>query len=138
MTNQEVISYIINQRINSKNELKIGLIGPLGVGKTDLVKKLLSAISNELGRLVHSPTFNLCNIYSTEGVEVYHFDLYRIDSEEELYHIEFWEYLEDKDAFVLIEWADIFSDVCRNCDLVFSIREELNGERIYSIVGDKK
>jgi len=58
---------------------------------------------------VTSPTFNLMNVY--EGIcPIYHFDLYRLESEEELEDIGFFEYTEEPEGIVLIEWADKFPE----------------------------
>lgn len=54
-----------------------------------------------------SPTFNLMNVY--EGIcPIYHFDLYRLETEEELEDIGFYEYTEDPEGIVVIEWPDKF------------------------------
>ena len=58
---------------------------------------------------VTSPTFNLMNVY--EGIcRVYHFDLYRLDCAAELEDIGFYEYTEDPDGIVFIEWSDKFPE----------------------------
>ncbi len=77
------------------------LLGDLGAGKT----LFANAFARELGITEHllSPTFTIAREY--EGL--YHFDLYRIDDEEELFEIGFDEYL-NSGNFCLIEWADKF------------------------------
>ena len=85
----------------------ICLDGELGVGKTLFVRALARTLGVESD--VTSPTFNLMNIY--EGVcPVVHFDLYRIESEEELEDIGFFEYAEAMEGIVLIEWAEKYPD----------------------------
>jgi len=81
------------------------LEGEMGAGKTTLMV--------ELGRYlkvidpISSPTFSIVNEYECEnGKMIYHFDLYRIEEEEELYDIGFEDYL-NKKALVFIEWPDV-------------------------------
>lgn len=77
--------------------------GEMGAGKTTLIKHLVKQLGVE--DEVSSPTFSLVNEY-TNGVEtVYHFDFYRIDSEEEAYDIGFEEYLIEKN-WCFIEWPE--------------------------------
>jgi tRNA threonylcarbamoyladenosine biosynthesis protein TsaE len=56
---------------------------------------------------VVSPTFALMNIYNGKVMEVRHFDLYRLDSPEELNDIGFYEYV-GGEGVSLIEWGDLF------------------------------
>ena len=83
------------------------LKGDLGAGKTLFTQGLL----RELGvdRDVTSPTFNLLNIY-TGLVPIYHFDLYRLETADELYDTGFYEYVDDPDGLSVIEWPDKFPD----------------------------
>jgi len=82
------------------------LSGDLGAGKTVLSRGVSKALGVD-GSDVTSPTFALLNIYKGKSVEVRHFDLYRLDSEEELEDIGFYEYA-GGDGVTLIEWAELF------------------------------
>lgn len=80
----------------------IGLVGELGCGKTVFVRGLVKGLAGDPSQ-VHSPTFTLLNIYQA-SVPVYHFDLYRLSSEEDLEGIGFYEFLSH--GVSVIEWAD--------------------------------
>ena len=81
------------------------LIGEMGTGKTTLTKEIM----RQLGVLeTSSPTFSLVNQYDTSTGTWYHFDLYRIEDEEELLDFGFEEYLASGNP-CLIEWPQIAS-----------------------------
>ena len=81
----------------------IAMYGDLGVGKTAFVRGLASVLSP--GRAVRSPTFALVNEYRVAGKRpLFHFDMYRIESEDDLYSIGFDDY---PDAGVCVaEWCE--------------------------------
>jgi tRNA threonylcarbamoyladenosine biosynthesis protein TsaE len=83
---------------------KFAFYGAMGSGKTTLIK----AICNQLGAMdtVTSPTFSLVNEYRVPGGEsLYHFDLYRINSVDELFDLGYEEYFFG-DSYLFIEWAE--------------------------------
>jgi tRNA threonylcarbamoyladenosine biosynthesis protein TsaE len=82
------------------------LIGDLGAGKTTLAKGIIEAIGVASADEVTSPTYTIIHEYG-EPTRVYHVDLYRLDSEEEVVALGFEELLE-RDALVLIEWGERF------------------------------
>jgi tRNA threonylcarbamoyladenosine biosynthesis protein TsaE len=86
----------------------IGLCGDLGSGKTHFVKGL----ADGLGYMgdVTSPTFTVIHEYMGGLLPLYHFDLYRIDSAEEVLQLDLEEYLES-DGVCVIEWADKFPNL---------------------------
>lgn len=82
--------------------------GSMGAGKTTLIK----AICQELGvqDTVNSPTFSIVNEYKdSNGSSIYHFDLYRLEDEEEVLDIGFEEYIYSGNR-CFIEWPDIAKD----------------------------
>jgi len=88
---------------SSKNKMLL-FYGEMGVGKTTLIKE----ICFQLGVLdtISSPTFSLVNEYQTNKNEtVYHFDFYRIESEEEAYDIGIEDYF-DSNNWCLLEWPE--------------------------------
>ena len=88
---------------NAKPGTVIALSGDLGAGKTTLTQ----AIAKELGvsEPVTSPTFTLIQEYTDGRLPLYHFDVYRLESEEELADIGCEEYFYGKGVSV-VEWAD--------------------------------
>ena len=85
----------------------VALYGDLGVGKTAFVRGFTSRISPNAR--VKSPTFALVNEYKGEGLSVFHFDMYRIESEDELYSIGFYDYA-DRRGICLVEWSENIED----------------------------
>ena len=79
------------------------LIGDLGVGKTAFVRGFASVYAP--GRTVRSPTFALVNEYRVPGkLPLFHFDMYRITSEDDLYSIGYDDYLDQ--GICLVEWCE--------------------------------
>jgi tRNA threonylcarbamoyladenosine biosynthesis protein TsaE len=91
--------------------LAIALIGPLGAGKTVFVKGLAKGLGVD-PRLVSSPTFVIAQQYpvATGPMTLHHVDLYRLESEDELETIGFYDMLAPGNV-VAVEWADRFEDV---------------------------
>lgn len=83
------------------------LIGDLGVGKTVFSQGFGAGMG--IKEPISSPTFTIVQVYEEGRLPFYHFDVYRIADEEELFEIGFDEML-DGDGAVLIEWADQIPD----------------------------
>lgn len=97
------------RKLISKFKHKIVLFeGDLGAGKTTFIKSLVK----ELGSRdeVNSPTFSIVNEYSIPNDKVFHFDLYRVKSEDEALDFGVEEYL-DSGRFCFIEWPEIIMDL---------------------------
>lgn len=78
--------------------------GEMGAGKTTLIKEIVKQLGVE--EVASSPTFSLVNEYQTNTKEtIYHFDFYRINSEEEAFDIGIEDYLYS-DAWCFIEWGN--------------------------------
>ncbi len=81
----------------------VALFGDLGVGKTAFVRGFTRAIAPDAR--VKSPTFALVNEYRGEKFSVFHFDMYRIEDEDELYSIGFYDYA-DRGGICITEWSE--------------------------------
>ena len=85
------------------------LMGDLGVGKTEFVKGICQFLAVE--DLVTSPTFSIINQYAGEtpegdAVKVYHVDLYRIESPDQLVEVGFDDMVFAHDAIKVVEWPE--------------------------------
>lgn len=81
----------------------VALYGDLGVGKTAFTRGFVSHLCP--AARVKSPTFALVHEYRGGGRTVFHFDMYRVESEDELESIGFYDYL-DRPGFCLVEWSE--------------------------------
>jgi len=82
----------------------VGLVGELGTGKTVFVKGVAEGLEVGKDAWIRSPTFTLINEYSGR-LPIYHIDLYRVGSREELEALNLREYLYGT-GVSLIEWFD--------------------------------
>jgi tRNA threonylcarbamoyladenosine biosynthesis protein TsaE len=80
----------------------VGLYGELGSGKTTLARAILRAAAGDPDLIVPSPTFTLVEIYETARGTFWHFDLYRLETPEQVYELG-WEEAR-AEGIVLIEW----------------------------------
>jgi tRNA threonylcarbamoyladenosine biosynthesis protein TsaE len=104
--------------------------GEMGVGKTTLIKTLIKLLgSNDV---VSSPTFSIVNEYLAENQSIYHFDLYRIEDEDELYDFGIDTYIYNNN-FVFVEWPELLKPLIQNKYSVVKITLSENTSRTISI-----
>jgi len=89
--------------LDAETGLVIALCGELGAGKTQLVKGLARGLGVSVR--VHSPTFTLLNIYHGGRLTLFHLDLYRLETREEVSMAGLEDYF-NPDGVAVIEWAD--------------------------------
>ena len=119
-------------KVFSKN-IKVGvtifLRGELGVGKTTFVKYLINFLQGKNKKSIteiSSPTFNLVHEYQLGSLVIKHYDLYRINNENELVNIGIYE--DNFDEITLIEWPEKMKKYKTNniLDLNFEYDDEYN------------
>ncbi|HOC34490.1 MAG: tRNA (adenosine(37)-N6)-threonylcarbamoyltransferase complex ATPase subunit type 1 TsaE [Ruminococcus flavefaciens] len=100
--------------------------GGLGAGKTTFTRGL--AIGMGLGDNVTSPTFALVNEYRGEDMTLYHFDMYRINSEEDLESTGFYDY-DFENNVAAVEWSENIADFLPKSTIYITIERLSELER---------
>ena len=107
------------------------LVGDLGTGKTALTKAVAAGLGIE--EHIVSPTFNIVKEYRSGRLPLYHFDVYRLGSSEELLEIGARDYFYGQGVCV-IEWADLIAEeIPPGSRLIRISYGEEDGQRIYDI-----
>ena len=104
------------------------LRGDLGAGKTTLVKGIAAAFEVAVEEDVTSPTFTLVHEYRGPRANLYHIDLYRIDTQRELDTLALDD-LRSDNSILLIEWGEKFPRLLRERDLEISLDRQGESER---------
>lgn len=106
--------------------------GEMGVGKTTFISYLAKAMGVE--DKVSSPTYGYINEYASPVYgRMIHFDLYRLENEEEAYDIGIEEYIYDKNI-VFLEWAEKIANILpENCVWVYITKDDQDG-RVFEII----
>jgi tRNA threonylcarbamoyladenosine biosynthesis protein TsaE len=110
------------------------LRGDLGAGKTTLIKGIAAGFESAAEDDVTSPTFTLIHEYRGPRANLYHIDLYRIDTQRELETLALDD-LRSDDSILLIEWGEKFARFVRERDVEIAIERISESERRISIVG---
>lgn len=108
------------------------LNGDLGAGKTQFAKGFAEGLG--VDDEITSPTFNILIEYVGDELPLLHFDLYRLDEEEELEDIDFFGLLESG-GVCLIEWGDKFASALPEERVDLRISTEGDGSRWISLEG---
>ena len=121
--------------ISLANQLMPGdivcLEGDLGTGKTALTKAIAEGLG--VAETISSPTFNIVKEYHSGRLPLYHFDVYRLGSPEELFEIGAQEYFSGSGVCV-IEWADLIaSEIPEGSRWIHISYGENETERLYEL-----
>ena len=108
----------------------VGLSGELGAGKTQLVRGFARGLG--VTERIHSPTFALVNVYASGRVPLYHLDLYRLQTDEEIISAGLTEYFEPR-GMAVIEWAERWHGPIPSCYWRVQIDTLSETERLISI-----
>jgi tRNA threonylcarbamoyladenosine biosynthesis protein TsaE len=109
------------------------LRGDLGAGKTTLVKGIAAGFDAAAEEDVTSPTFTLIHEYRGPRANLFHIDLYRIDTQRELETLALDD-LRSNDSVLLIEWGEKFTHLLRERDLEISLNRHGEDKRKIRIV----
>lgn len=111
----------------------VNLGGTLGAGKTLFVKGVGQGLGIDPG-VVTSPTFSIINEYEGTKFPLYHFDLYRLESDLDLEQVGFEDYFYGS-GITVVEWGDLFTHYLPQDRLDICLKSSAPKERTLSIVG---
>ena len=109
--------------------LVVVLRGEVGAGKTTLVKGIAAALGAAAEDEVTSPTFTIVHEYEGTKFQLFHLDLYRLETEEQIAVLGLDEMAGYKNALVLVEWGDRFESVVRMAGGEIYMEHGEEGER---------
>lgn len=126
----EEIGRLLAEKLDTGPDLRhfIAMRGEMGVGKTAFVRGLASHFGI---RTVKSPTYTIVNEYRGR-VPIYHFDTYRIESEDDLYSIGFDDYIR-KNGIAVCEWSENIEDFLPEDAITVTISRDGENGRIIEI-----
>ena len=111
----------------------VALYGDLGAGKTAFVRGMARGMG--IDARVSSPTFTIVNEYLGRR-ELYHFDMYRLGSSDELFDIGWEDYL-NRGGVCVVEWSENVSDAFEGDEITVRI-EKLSAEERKIEIGEGK
>lgn len=112
----------------------IAFRGGMGMGKTAFTRGFVEALGN--GAEVSSPTFAIVNDYGGEP-HIYHFDMYRVNTWEELDSTGFYDYMDDN-SILLIEWSENIENALPEDAVIVEIsRGEGDDDRVITVRNGK-
>ena len=119
----------------AKGGLVIALSGELGAGKTQFVKGLARGLG--ISARVHSPTFTLVNEYGGGRLKLFHLDLYRLETPEQIASAGIEEFLQP-DGVSVVEWAERLADGKWKMEdgMIRKVKIEIVGESERKIIYD--
>ena len=145
MKNFKYISHSENDTMNFAkklaSKLKVGdvvvLSGELGAGKTKFTEGFLSYFGLE--KEISSPTFTIVNEYKNKDIDIYHFDVYRLEDVDEFYAIGGDEYFNS--GICIIEWGELIKEALppKYIEIIFSKNNSDENSRTLDVnfIGNK-
>lgn len=107
------------------------LRGEVGAGKTTLVKGIAEALGAAADQDVTSPTFNLVHEFVGPKVHLFHLDLYRLETEEQIAVLGLEEMSAQPNALVLVEWGERFGSIVADATAEIAMAQgEAEDERL--------
>lgn len=112
------------------------LRGELGAGKTTLVKGIAEGFRAASPEDVTSPTFTLVHEYRGPGVNLYHIDLYRVDTPRQLETLGLDDLISER-SVLLIEWGEKFARFVRERDVEIALERVGENERRVKVISGR-
>lgn len=113
-----------------KSERIFAFYGKMGSGKTTFIKEICKKLGVE--DIITSPSFAIINEYSDKkNNKIYHFDFYRIESQEEAFDFGYEEYIFSSN-FCFIEWPELIENLLPDSYVKIDILEKENGMRTFT------
>lgn len=106
------------------------LIGDLGSGKTKFTEGILSYFGLE--KDISSPTFTIVNEYNANNVDIFHFDVYRLNNSDDFYNIGGEEYFNK--GICIIEWGNIIEDALPDKYIKITFERDLENENFRKLI----
>ena len=124
----QTLAKFISSIIKKRNVIL--LKGELGSGKTTFAQFFIGNFVKNA--VISSPTFGIVNVYNGQECELWHYDLYRVKNQGELFELGLDDALNS--AITLIEWPEIIEDVISNDGIILSFCRNDNEIREVEIV----
>lgn len=118
---EDDLSSWVQNFIRTESFQTLGLIGPMGAGKTTLVRHLAQVLGAADDEVVSSPTFSILQQYQTPNAVINHFDLYRLSSFEEFEELDFIDIMQSSNHINVVEWADRFEEIVNLSDVIIKL-----------------
>lgn len=126
----EKIASMLAKELDATQPVIIAMYGDLGVGKTAFVRGLASILAPNTR--IKSPTYTIVNEHNGVKIPLYHFDMYRIEDEDELYSIGFFDYVQK--GICVIEWSENIEEfIPKDAYKITIERSENENERTITI-----
>lgn len=109
--------------------------GSMGMGKTAFTRGLAKGL--DITDDVSSPTFALVYEYRGNGLNLYHFDMYRVENFEDLYSTGFFDYM-DMGGVIAIEWSENIEEALPQNTIFVNIEMTGENSRKITIEGDER
>ncbi|MGH9576000.1 MAG: tRNA (adenosine(37)-N6)-threonylcarbamoyltransferase complex ATPase subunit type 1 TsaE [Terriglobales bacterium] len=140
---QEIITHSADETIAVGRKLAselappklVVLRGDLGAGKTTLIKGIIEGFHAASVEDVTSPTFTLVHEFRAADADIYHIDLYRVDTLRELETIGIDDLISPR-SVLLIEWGEKFERFRKERDVEIAIERMGENERRVFVIGD--
>ncbi|MDP9268350.1 MAG: tRNA (adenosine(37)-N6)-threonylcarbamoyltransferase complex ATPase subunit type 1 TsaE [Acidobacteriota bacterium] len=110
------------------------LTGDLGAGKTTLIKGIAEGFGAAKQEDVTSPTFTLIHEYRSKDANIFHIDLYRVDTPRELETLGIDDLVDDR-SVILIEWGEKFARFAGGRDVEIKMERVGETERKINVSG---